>query len=198
MTLSRPLLLGYKGSIGSRYAAILRTLGVEYAGVDEGDPAPASFDSVIIATPTPLHAEHLAQCARYGVPIMVEKPLATSLPFALEICDLLDTERVKVRMVNQYRHLPDEGEEGETTYDYYRSGKDGLKWDAISLVALARGKVTLKQESPVWRCRLNGVLVTYPMIENAYVDMIQDFLRNPPTKPETGYMRAAHRKVAEL
>lgn len=194
----KPMILGYKGSIGSRYVAILETLGVDYIGVEVGDDLPSKYDAIIIATPTHLHGEHLMRHADDGVPILVEKPLATDLRQALEICDMIDEAGTAVRMVNQYRHIPDDGGEGDTLYDYFKTGADGLYWDTISLIAIARGPVVVKNKSPVWRCTVNGLKLSHSLIENAYIDMVQAFLEKPPTAPETGYMRMAHKKVARL
>jgi phthalate 4,5-cis-dihydrodiol dehydrogenase len=47
--------------------------------------AKASLDAVYIATPTPLHAEQVAQVAAAGVHVLVEKPMATSLAAARQM-----------------------------------------------------------------------------------------------------------------
>ena len=173
MKLKRPLLMGYRGSIGARYAAILKSLGVDFFGVEVDDPVPPFiYDSVIIATPTHMHCEHVMAFADQQTPILLEKPLSTDLKQALEICDMLDQANTPVRMVNQYRHITAAFGTGETAYDYYRSGKDGLHWDTISLIALATGDVSLKQESPYWQATLNGKELTHLMVERAYIDMI--------------------------
>jgi len=44
------------------------------------------LDAVIIATPTPLHAEHAIACFAAGKHVVLEKPMATSLADGLRIC----------------------------------------------------------------------------------------------------------------
>lgn len=198
MTLKRPLLMGYRGSIGSRYAAILKHLDCQWTGLEVDEDVPTSFDSVIIATPTAQHLEHVMQFAGRGVPILIEKPLATNLGSVEEACTWLDEQSTPIRMVNQYRYLPSARRNGDTYYNFFRSGRDGKYWDTISLIALARGKVTIRDTSPVWTCALNGDDLTAKAVDRAYVDMIDDFLRKPPTSPETDYIREAHTKVAKM
>ncbi len=49
--------------------------------------AQAELDAVYIATPTPLHAEQVAQAAAAGKHVLVEKPMATSLADARRMVD---------------------------------------------------------------------------------------------------------------
>ena len=91
------LVLG-AGSVGARHARNLARLGAavtitdvdaERAGAVEGVERAAfsldhldRYDGVVVATPTVLHAEHASAAVAAGVPVLVEKPLATSVAAA--------------------------------------------------------------------------------------------------------------------
>ncbi len=60
----------------------------------------AEADGVIIATPTPLHAEHALACAVRGWPILIEKPVAASLADA----DRLKAADVPILIGHHRRH----------------------------------------------------------------------------------------------
>ena len=64
------------------------------------DPA---LEAVIIATPDKLHARHAIACARAGKHVLLEKPMATSVEEAQEICDACSHERVKLAIAYHLR-----------------------------------------------------------------------------------------------
>jgi predicted dehydrogenase len=78
------------GSIGSRHARNLLTLGHEVVGFDPRPPAEpepwarasspseavADAEAVVVATPTSVHAEHAVLALERGLPVLVEKPMA--------------------------------------------------------------------------------------------------------------------------
>jgi len=64
------------------------------------DPA---LDAVIIATPDGLHAQHATASARAGKHVLLEKPMATTLEDAKEICDACNRERVKLAIAYHMR-----------------------------------------------------------------------------------------------
>jgi len=64
------------------------------------DPA---LDAVIVATPDRLHAQHAIACARAGKHVLLEKPMATTLEEAQEICDSCSRERVKLAIAYHLR-----------------------------------------------------------------------------------------------
>ena len=191
----RPLLVGCRGAMGRRYGAILRHLRVDYLGIDAGDEIPARtpFDGVILATPTSTHAELVRFYLRFGVPILVEKPLATSVKDAWETVDLAEEDGVNLRMVNQYAELVSDDDEGPSVYDYFNHGRDGLAWDCISIVALANGPVRLSEDSPVWRCSINGRRLCLADMDGAYIRMIDGWLSGDTEG--ANYIRHAHRRV---
>ena len=65
--------------------------------------ADPSLDAVIIATPDGLHAQHAIASARAGKHILLEKPMATTLADAQEICDTCARERVKLAIAYHMR-----------------------------------------------------------------------------------------------
>lgn len=130
----RVAVFGY-GSMGRRRADILASLGHEVwvcdpvrpGGVEEHVNAPfgvvpphtwwtsdpdllwrvSAHEAVVICTPAHLHADLLWQCVDRGLPVLVEKPLATSVS-ALVHPDVNQQGAMKsvVRVGYQMRHLP--------------------------------------------------------------------------------------------
>jgi len=64
------------------------------------DPA---LDAVIIASPDGLHASHAIASARAGKHVLLEKPMATKLEDAQEICQTCTRERVKLGIAYHMR-----------------------------------------------------------------------------------------------
>ncbi len=60
------------------------------------------IDGAIIASPNHIHAAQSISCIERKIPVLVEKPLATSLQEALEICKKADTKGVSV-LVGHHR-----------------------------------------------------------------------------------------------
>jgi hypothetical protein len=197
LTLEKPLIVGAKGGMGRRYTAVLRKLGIEPFQMDLGDMVPKGYDSVIIATPTAMHAQHVLNFLPANVPILCEKPLSTSLKQVNAICSVVDQKGAKLDMVNQYRYC--DGEETPwkelTSYDYFNTGKDGLFWDCISIIALATGEALVRNESPVWNCIVNGKQLRLAGMDHAYVKMIDQWLKGDLKGHGTDYIREAHKKV---
>lgn len=193
-------LFGYNGNMARRYRAILDFLGHEHGGEDvdgvHGFPH-KDADALIVATPTYTHCDLLQHLRRCGKPILCEKPLST-FPAQLEAClTELKEAGTRLSMVSQYDYLIDPKAEGETIYDYYRSGADGLFWDCINIVKHAKGPITLRNKSPFWKCMVNGQILNIEDMDYAYIDMMEDWLKYPGTTDFDG-IRAAHRKVYAL
>jgi predicted dehydrogenase len=64
-------------------------------------------EAAIIALPNPLHAAAALSCMQRGIPSLVEKPLADTLPAALELVAASDAAGVPVLVGHQRRHSPD-------------------------------------------------------------------------------------------
>ncbi len=63
-------------------------------------------EGVILATPTPLHAEQGLACIRRGCPVLVEKPLATSAEEARPLVDAAEEAGVPLLVGHHRRHNP--------------------------------------------------------------------------------------------
>ena len=63
-------------------------------------------DGVIISTPTRLHVEQALTCIRAGTPVMVEKPLATSVEDAMELVAEARAAEVPLLVGHHRRHNP--------------------------------------------------------------------------------------------
>jgi hypothetical protein len=192
-------IFGYLGGMGRRYRAILESLGHEVGGEDRQNLlnfSLADADAVIIATPTRTHAHVLMQVKDCGKPILCEKPISKSITVADEVLWELRKAGARLEMVNQYAELDPAGD-GPTTYNCYRHGDDGLYWDCISLIRLARGPIELREDSPTWQCTLNGRQLTLGDVDAAYLRMIDRWLRDP-TRGDYNELMQAHNKVADL
>lgn len=203
--MEKVFIVGINGNMGSRYSAILKyCFNIEPDGTDIdleddfdfyiiGDPKEA--DGIILASPTEFHLQDLAEYLNYGVPILCEKPLTTDLEkleeFAFKHSDKLHL----IQMVNQYNFLTEKTDEGETYYNYFKTGNDGIYWDCINLIGLAKKRPKLQNTSPLWECKINGRNLSSLDMDNAYVRMINDWLKNPTSNFE--YALDAHRKVVQ-
>lgn len=63
-------------------------------------------DAAIVATPDPTHRAPAEKLLDAGVPVLVEKPLATNLEDALAITDLAETRNVPLMVGHTTRFLP--------------------------------------------------------------------------------------------
>lgn len=188
-------IIGCKGSMGRRYSAICSYLGVPWLGFDVDDfddvfQYDGALKSLLIATPTNTHLDLILNLSDLGLPMLVEKPIVTSD----DDLQTLLSKSPNVRMVNQYEYLYDSGTEGESYYDYWNSGKDGV-WDFINIVGLSDRPPFLRNTSPLWKCQLNGTRLSIQDMDHAYCDMIWDWYKNPTEN--IAYIEAAHRKVLE-
>lgn len=183
------LIVGAKGNIGSRYSCIVRHLAHTPIEIDiphsesTFQQAVGLCDHVIVATPTEFHVESVLKVikhARPGTEILCEKPIAKKLNIVAELYQRAYHAGCNLYSVNQYNYLSEaevfENETGPTRYNYFKSGKDGLYFDCFQLFALASGKVSLANSSPIWSCAINGVPISIKGMDLAYLQMIEDFL----------------------
>lgn len=197
----RIAILGAAGNMGVRYRAILKHLKIDVAPLDVENPwdevsrTVNESDGVIIATPTALHADHIIRLAHNQTPILVEKPISKDLELVKRALNHAASSSCALRLVNQYKFTGVESH-GPTSYNYFKHGGDGLFWDCISLISLARGSISLREDSPIWECWLNGCELSPNEMDNAYILMIKDWLKNPSQDLREIY--ASHEKVADL
>lgn len=168
------LVIGCNGSIGKRHCAVLKHIGVDFEGYDINDKIPDfdKFDNFIIATPTNTHFRFIYELGQYRKPILCEKPLSIEREDFLKI---LNTD-IKLSMMMQYRYFDRDFDKGDSRYNFYNHGKDGLVWDCFQVIALARGKVTIGEDSPIWDCVLNGRELDLRKMDHAYIWAIKEFL----------------------
>jgi hypothetical protein len=181
-------LVGCDGNMASRYRAILDFLGHQVKGWDKDaelediEYMTKWADAFIVCTPTGHHLGSLREIWKNGwagKPVLCEKPVTKDIEQYKQLCKLVWELKPELYCVNQYAYLPemvDGTADGLTSYNYFKHGSDGLKWDCFQLYALARGKLELRNTSPVWQCTLNGVNVDLSNMDRAYVDMVIDFL----------------------
>jgi hypothetical protein len=184
-------LIGSKGNMGKRYETILKYRGHEVVGFDLGDTINLddSYHSIIIATPTDTHYMQIMELSKFGLPILCEKPIVKSLL----ILERLLNSGAKIRMVNQYQYLVDNDPLGSSYYDYFKSGGDGLAWDCINIIGLAHDVPFLANNSPIWKCSINGKELSISQMDQAYIDMLDDWVSNPTSNHD--YILTAHQKV---
>jgi len=65
---------------------------------------------------------------------------------------------------------------GLTTYEYYQTGRDGLLFDCIQLIKMAKADIELKGYGWKWQCQINGWRIDRNLIDDSYYDMIEDFI----------------------
>ena len=176
----KALVIGNLGSIGSRYCAILKYLGVDWVGVDiQGTVEYDDITHAIIATPTETHYEKILQIASLGIDnILCEKPLVQDLklfPYFNGIRSALD-----IRMVCNWKYALPPGAL-DIHYANYNTGKDGTGWDCIQLIYLARN-LTIDTEQPFFSCKTVDPTcnckkdISLTDIEQSYITMIKHWL----------------------
>lgn len=199
------LIIGSEGSMGKRYQAILDHLGHSWMGLDEKDTNiwdvfPPEYyheaTSFIIATPTDTHAEIILDLLPYRKPILCEKPITKDADLLPHLRDAIERSKTPFQMMLQYKYLLPKLARGESHYDYFRHGNDGLHWDCLQIIGLAKGEVTLREKSPVWDCVINGHRIHPGQMDQAYVTAVEAFLHGHPQ--DLGEIVDMHHKVLEM
>jgi hypothetical protein len=190
---------GIGGNMGTRYAFLCSDLGIAVYGMDKKNYQEQmvfclenKIDRVIIATPTWNHVDALNIFSTHlpSAYILCEKPI-----IAGNIRNIPD--HTKVTMVNQYKYLlKDPNRFGITYYNYFKTGNDGLYWDCINIIGLAKGKCYVKNDSPFFRCIINGQRISIKDIDRSYMLMVKDWFFNP--KPNIEYIKTSHAKVLKM
>lgn len=181
------LIVGANGSMGRRYRAIMGYLGKIVSLVDKDDSMQSilaeakNSTGVIIATPTDTHAEYIRQFSAMHMPILCEKPITKNIDELKALMGEVAARRVPFRMMMQYEMLADPARIGPSRYAYYNSGKDGLFWDCIQIIGLARSSVTLSNDisQAVWRCMINGKAINPAHMDAAYIGYVQKWFKSP-------------------
>jgi hypothetical protein len=197
------LIVGARGNMGQRYAKVLEYHGVKWQGVDIDDTYLTQMklaeksSGVLIASPTAAHINQLHRFAYMGKPVLCEKPFTKDLSALKEVLELYHKTRTPLSMVFQYQELmPEEPTKGPSWYNYFRTGKDGLIWDCIQIIALAKKPPVLKAMSPVWDCTINGHRLNLGDMDQAYVTNVKRWLDGDYMKLTRIY--DAHFKTAQF
>lgn len=199
-------IFGNQGNMGKRYTAILKYLGHEPYGMDAGDHYQSHqkklfriIDGYIIATPSHTHLsflEYLVDCQK---PVLCEKPIVNDSKLEKLNIFLGSAKRsgMQLSMVSQYDYcIPKFETLGDTSYNFYKSGNDGLAWDCINIIWHAKGRISLSDQSPIWSCKINGRDLDLSRMDFAYIDMIKDWIHKP-YEPQYERILNSHKKVLE-
>jgi len=186
-------IIGASGSMGTRYQAILRYLGKTPMLFDEDTwgqcLTTVGVEGIIICSPTAEHIFNIKELQRLGVPILCEKPVSCEFGALESILDL----DINLTMVNQYAFIRGIDGDGPTYYDYYNTGKDGIEWDCLNIIGLAKGDCYINNDSPVWKCMINGKKLTLEEVNKSYVDMLDSWLKDPKENRE--YIIESHKRI---
>lgn len=63
-------------------------------------------DGIIVATPSQMHLEHALECVRASLPLLVEKPIATTIEDGLRIASAAAEQGVPLLVGHHRRHSP--------------------------------------------------------------------------------------------
>lgn len=195
------LIIGANGNMGLRYQAILKHLGKPFVGVDkECSPRQARkiakhSDAVIIASPTHSHISYLYALHDLKKPVLCEKPFTKDVRELSDFVNKASPEDPNISMVYQYKELASK-RRGPSSYNYFKHGGDGLIWDCIQVIGLARDAVTLQEDSPVWKCQINGLNLRIADMDHAYVSFIEKWLSGE--KQRLGDILDIHQKTYEM
>ncbi len=174
------VIVGSEGSMGKRYQAILKHLEIPFSGVDinhsEHYISEKCFaaEKIILCTPTENHFAYLKKLIPLGKPILCEKPISKSLKEMEKIFSAVESYKTPFSMTFQYTELvPARQDPDDSVYDYFRSGKDGVIWDCLQIIALAKGSFDVRSRSPVWTCRINGLKLNLSDMDWAYLNFVR-------------------------
>lgn len=177
----RVAIVGGKGSMGRRYASIVKFLGHTPIVLDDPNGIDLdnwAHDRLIVATPTDTHYSYATWAIENDSPVLVEKPLSKSLMECMNLYQEVRGKAKRAYTVCNYKYLCElmnVRKPYSIKYDYYNHGNDSIAWDCCQLLYLDPG-ATLLTLSPTWHLRINNVLARYRWLEQSYVEMVSDFL----------------------
>lgn len=195
------LIVGAAGNMGARYRAILEYLGEDFVGVDrehsflETARLAERASHILITTPTHTHAHLIEKLSIFGKPIKCEKPIVKDAQEVARLYDVTAKNGSNLSMVYQYKELVHPDEVGWSSYDYFKHGGDGLAWDCIQILGLAKGEVLLNETSPIWKCTINDRDLSIADMDTAYVQMVGNWLDG--ADQDASEIIAAHSRASE-
>ena len=186
------LIYGADGSMGKRYQAILKYLEQPFSTIEIKDDKTVvserleACSRVILCTPTDTHYPLLKDIIPVGKPILCEKPITKAMFELADILNRCETNKTDFNMTFQYSEFPEvnlTGPDGQqwvtaepSSYNYFRTGNDGLVWDCLQIIALAKGEIQLGNDSPIWQCTINGYALDQSQMDGAYVSFVERWL----------------------
>ena len=191
--------------MGVRYQAILKHLDEPYWCVDIGTSEAniinmaEKADRIIICTPTDTHFRFLSILLPIQKPILCEKPIVCSTKQVEEVLKIATLFKTHFSMMMQYAELIPypHVKSGVSLYNYFRSGKDGLIWDCMQIIALANGSVELQNNSPIWKCIINGTELSSSDMDKAYLSFVRKWIEDKINQSHDDLL-LFHRKTEEL
>lgn len=202
-------IIGNRGNMAQRYIAGFNYIGgVKVTGHDKDRDLSyptirelcEQADGFLICTPTANHLLDIEEFLQFNKPILCEKPIVKDAAILERFLERHKDKKHLLTMMNQYEFIYykegfyDQKGDKLTSYDYFKSGGDGLFWDCINIVGLAKEEVVLNNTSPIWMCKLNGRSVSINSMDNAYLIVLSKW-RDGELKPNMDYALEAHRKV---
>lgn len=179
------LVIGASGNMGRRYCSILQYLRQTPIKVDIGDNCFGcqEYTHAIIATPTDTHFEICKKLAELDKTYLCEKPLSKNPDEIKELIAIEGRTKSKGYMVNNWSFAT--GFVGAffginkdmVYYNNWNTGKDGVLWDCIQLIYLAKDfNIQICTGSPVFRAFCGDNNVSLTDIDKSYISMIDNFL----------------------
>ena len=175
-------IIGADGSMGQRYQAILRHLRVDYRcfdvehSMDDIKAACEDARGIIIATPTYTHITFLREILPLRKMVLCEKPVSYEIEALREFTSWCSGNGYSFTVMMQYGELVSYRSVGDSFYDYFRHGPDGLIWDCFQVIVLANGTIRLAEQSPFWDCCINGTRMLLSDMDGAYVRFVHKWL----------------------
>lgn len=199
------LIIGSEGRIGKRYKAVLKNIGESILCCDsqlnnvlEMDQMIEKSDRILLCTPTDTHFDLMMKLIPFKKPILCEKPMTKNYDELGQIFQLASAHGTKVNMVMQYKEIYRSDKPGQPSYyDYYNHGPDGKYWDTMQVIGLAKGPIKIMEESPIWKCMINGEEVSFVAMDYAYIKMMTKWIQGNLEQDPDEIIRI-HRKVVDL
>ena len=170
---TKVLLIGCKGNMGRRYAAIMNFHKIPFRGVDIGDKYKLSgYSHAIIATPIDTHFKLCQETVSSGIPTLCEKPISKDMDEVRQLERLSVAAQTPLYMVNNWWHIRCE-RYNRIVFDYYNTGNDGF-WDLIQPVWYSK-EFDFNNKCPIYYCFIDGFDINRINFDASYVDMIFAF-----------------------
>lgn len=180
------MLIGSEGSIGRRYKAVLKYLGVDVKcydikpGVDVESCVNDDCDGFIVAAPTSSHVSWCRNLLIYEKPILCEKPLGVNVLEVEELSKYAGANEF-ISVVDNWVHMLQV--KGKTNLDLkyrnFHTGNEKLSWNLAQPIYLTKdGNLELFLDFPHLIISNVTKEKSYDAadVEHSYIQMIQYWL----------------------